>query len=167
MSVYTYGITYPWIDNYEAEPGKFDAYFNAGGFYDTYGKVKPVMVAEGNAAYHLNSTRGTGVGQLRTASSWWKQWITNTTFLDAHPMLKMVNLFEFQKAEELTLRDFRISKDDTVRSAFLADFAPVKSRYILGASTGKPNFDGRSSSAITLFGMGLGVIVTMVSLLLI
>ncbi len=70
LSVYSYGILYPWLDNYVAEPGKFEAYF--GSFYQSYGKGKnkPVMIAEGSACYHLDSPHGIGVGQLITQQSW-------------------------------------------------------------------------------------------------
>ncbi len=96
------------------------------------------MVSETNAAYHVNSPFGQGVGQLATQQSWWRQFITNATFLSSHPEVKAICLFEFMKYEETfadgtpSLRDFRISNDTEIRNAFLRDFEAVKSFYVAG-----------------------------------
>jgi hypothetical protein len=91
------------------------------------------MVSEGASCYHVDSPNGIGVGELAVKQSFWRQWLTNNTLFDIFPQLKMVNIFEFKKREELTLRDFRISINDTIRNAFLQDFAGIHGRYVSDA----------------------------------
>ena len=102
ISVYTYGIQYPWSDNIIAEPGKFELYINGGDFYNRFSvlKGKPMMIAETGAAFYTNTPKGPGVGELATKESWWKQFITNSTLLDLYPKIKLICLFEFGKYEE-------------------------------------------------------------------
>lgn len=115
-------------------------------FYRDYAvaKNKPYMIAETAAAFHENSPFGAGVGELETKRSWWRQYITNPTFLAAHPNLKLICLFEFQKFEETfadgtpSLRDFRATTDPTILAAFLADLGPARSFYLTGNFTGTP-----------------------------
>jgi hypothetical protein len=133
LSIYHYGLHYPWIDNVISQLGDFESQLNDHGFYNTY-KNKPVMVSEGASCYHVDSPNGIGIGELAVKQSFWRQWLTNNTLFDTFPQLKMVNLFEFLKREELTLRDFRISINDTIRSAFLQDFASVRYRYVSDAN---------------------------------
>jgi hypothetical protein len=143
MSIYTYGSTFPWSDNVSAPPGKFDASLNQGNFYQTYSvaKGKPFMITETAATFHVNTPLGPGVGEVETKRSWWRQYITNATFLQTHPMLKGICLFEFLKYEEFfangqpSLRDFRHSNKTEVREAFLQDFATVKNLYELEVNT--------------------------------
>ena len=134
VSVYHYGRQFPWVDNVEATPGKFFEILNTGGFYDVYAKQrnKPVMIAETGASFHTD--RPVGVGELAVKQSFWRQYITNATFLQSHPEIKLICLFEFLKQEEETMRDFRVSNSTSIREAFLADFLPVKDFY-LGTST--------------------------------
>ncbi|KAI8927685.1 glycoside hydrolase superfamily [Entophlyctis helioformis] len=118
VSIYHYGPTYPWQDNTIAPLGKFESFLNVGNFYQTYSvaKNKPLMIAETAAAFHVNSPTGPGVGELATKQPWWRQYITNATFLDAYP-----------KPDD---RDFRITNNTEILNAFKQDFAAVRSRYI-------------------------------------
>ena len=144
-SVYFYGPTFPWQDNVEAPPGTFNRLLNDGNFYQQYAVVKnkPYMLAETAASFHTNTPTGPGVGDLAVKRAFWRQYITNATFLQTHPQLKMISLFEFFKAEEkLTngeddLRDFRVSNVTSIREAFLEDFAGV-AKYYLTANYAKP-----------------------------
>ncbi|KAJ3079917.1 hypothetical protein HK102_003431 [Quaeritorhiza haematococci] len=137
LSVYHYGPTWPWLDNTEAELGKFEAIMNQGDFYLRYSvqKGKPMMIAEGAASFHTDTPRGPGVGELAMKRSWWREWLTNRTFYEAHPLVKAVCLFEFRKFEEETDRDFRISTNATIRNAFLQDLEPVRELYVLANLT--------------------------------
>jgi hypothetical protein len=137
MSVYHYGISYPWLDNSAAEPGKFERLINGGNFYQTYAvaKGKPLQIAEGAASFHTNTPRGVGVGELEMKRSFWRQWLTNETFLKQYDQIKMFNLFEFRKDEEQTNRDFRLSVSAEIRNAFLEDLATVKNMYIFANDT--------------------------------
>ena len=166
MSIYTYGTTFPWSDNIIAPPGRFDTYLSANNFYQTYAitKNKPVAISETAAAFHVNSPVGPGVGELATKQSWWQQFMTNATYLDAHKKLKLICLFEFAKYEEKfangvdDFRDFRITTNPTIASAFLKDFNTVKSRYIFAHSPGSSSSSGYALSAsffLLLLAIGL------------
>jgi hypothetical protein len=148
MSIYHYGINYPWLDNSIAEPGKFERLLNLGNFYQRYSvaKRKPMQIAEGAGTFHTNTTRGVGAGEVNVKRSFWRQWLTNRTFLETHPEIKMFNLFEFRKDEELTNRDFRISWDNQVLNAFLEDLEPVKDMYLFANTTGPENRNNISIS---------------------
>lgn len=152
-SVYTYGISFPWSDNYEAPPGKFIQLFNYGNYYQRYcvEKQKPMSISETAAAFHTNTPKGPGVGELATKQSWWRQYITNKEFWQQFPKIKLVCMFEFTKNEECNSpwayfivfdeartqpsnRDFKISNKTEIREAFNRDLEPVKSHYIFGDS---------------------------------
>ncbi|KAI8927683.1 glycoside hydrolase superfamily [Entophlyctis helioformis] len=121
MSVYYYGPTFPWQDNTIAPPGRVAQIISIANFYQTYAvtKNKPLMLSESASAFHINSPTGPGVGELATKQSWWRQYITNATFLDAFPRIKLISLFEFRKFEETE-----------ILNAFKQDFAAVKARYV-------------------------------------
>jgi len=138
LSVYHYGLKYPWIDNIIAQPNNFASQLNDHSFYETY-KHKPVMIAEGAVSFHKDTPKGDGVGELTMKKSFWVQWLTNNTVFEVFPQLKMVNLFEFTKLEEETLRDFSISVNETIRTEFLQDFQNVKDRYIMASFCNKIN----------------------------
>lgn len=102
LSVYTFGSVYPWSDNIIAPPGRAASIIDYGGYYQTYAvkKNKPFFISETGAAFHVNTPLGPGVGELATKQSWWRQLITNNTFLDQYPKIKAICLFEFAKFEE-------------------------------------------------------------------
>ena len=101
-SIYTYGTRFPWSDNSVATPGKFLASLNDRNFYQTYAaaKNKSFAISETAASFHVNTPLGAGVGELEVKRSWWRQYITNETFLSEYKQLRLVCLFEFQKFEE-------------------------------------------------------------------
>lgn len=70
ISIYNFGLQWPWIDNAIAAPGKFEDYYK--GFYDKFSKdrKKPCMISEHAAAFHIDSPNGHGVGELAVKQSW-------------------------------------------------------------------------------------------------
>ncbi len=101
MSIYSYGTVYPWSDNIIAPPGKFESILNDNDFYNAYAVVKnkPFMISETAATFHL-TTPFVGASDLDTKQSWWKQFITNASFLQSYPKVKSICIFEFRKFEE-------------------------------------------------------------------
>ncbi|KAJ3016734.1 hypothetical protein HKX48_003901 [Thoreauomyces humboldtii] len=154
LSTYWFGATSPYVNNVVATAGYMEQYCHGtavGGygpdFYNTYalGDNKPFFITETAAALHEYTIVGPGYtnvaevavvpvgpGEVALKQSWWQQSITNTTFLDNHPMLKAISLFEWEKPEEVTMRDFRITNKTDVLAAFKTDFAPLMSRYSFG-----------------------------------
>jgi hypothetical protein len=132
-SVYHYGSQWPWLDNVLPLPGQFVEFFNSSGFYQTYAveRSKPVMIAESGATFHVD--RPVGVGELPLKQAWWRQYITNATFLQTFPKVKLISLFEFLKVEELTLRDFRMA--NATVDAFRQDMELVRDFYLFANYT--------------------------------
>ena len=139
LSVYHYaGETYPWDYNSIPSSGKFENLLNVRDFYSTYGVAynKSFMVPESGASYHPYSPDGLLPAELDIKQAWWRQYITNPAFLDAHPQIKLIGMFEFAKFEETDRlgnpdwRDFRITTKDDIRNAFLRDFAAVQHYYV-------------------------------------
>ncbi|KAJ3103122.1 hypothetical protein HDU96_009393 [Phlyctochytrium bullatum] len=107
---------------------------------------KPMVISEGNAAFHttLVPTTGTptplptGAGHLALARAFWRSAITNASFLSRFPRVKMFNLFEYIKVAEDAdpatrtpgvTRDYRISADNALLTAFKEDLAGVANRF--------------------------------------
>jgi hypothetical protein len=136
-SNYHFGSVPPWLDNVLPYPGQFIANLNYGGFYDFYSvsKNKPLMIAETASTYHPESDPGPG--ELALKQAWWRQTMTNTTFLDQYSNIKLWCLFEFRKIET-DLRDWRITNNTEVLEAFKRDFAPVAHRYVFSNYTPPP-----------------------------
>nr|KAJ3420537.1 hypothetical protein HK105_005551 [Polyrhizophydium stewartii] len=95
-----------------------------------------MLIAETAAAFHTNTPKGNGDGEFAVKQAFWRQYLTNATFLDQYERIKLISLFEFKKYEEKLsngqddLRDFRITNNSQILTAFMQDFAAVKSRYI-------------------------------------
>ncbi|RKO91642.1 hypothetical protein BDK51DRAFT_26647, partial [Blyttiomyces helicus] len=99
--------------------------------YQNYsvGYSLPYMISETNANFYqyvVNSSAfiPEGPGPLAIKQDWWRQYITNTTFLESHSMIKGICLFEFQKGEggdPQTFRDFMVT-NDTSPNGTLAEF---------------------------------------------
>lgn len=131
MSVYYFGPSWPWKDNEVPNANIFQSNVTTAGFYQTYcaSKGKPMMIAETNAAYHVNSPSGSG--ELAIKQAFWKQYITNPSFLNSFPKIKLICLFEFSKTEDVLpngqpdLRDFRITNNSNIKNAFLSDFSGI------------------------------------------
>ena len=83
---------------------------------------KPFFISETGAAVHLAITDGKGGWipanntdsntRIAIKRAWWRQ-IINSTFLQLHPRIKGVGLFEFVKYEEESWRDFSVLGDGT------------------------------------------------------
>ncbi|KAL2916820.1 hypothetical protein HK105_203599 [Polyrhizophydium stewartii] len=138
LSAYYYGPQYPWEDNVIPPAGTFEKLINVNGFYQNFAvaKNKPMLIAETAAAFHTNTPKGNGDGEFAVKQAFWRQYLTNATFLDQYERIKLISLFEFKKYEEKLsngqddLRDFRITNNSQILTAFMQDFAAVKSRYI-------------------------------------
>ena len=153
-SIYHYGSNFPWQDNVIPAPGKFESFLNVGNFYREYSlsRNKPMMVSETGSTFHRRFVAGNraiapGPGELAIKQAWWRQFITNTSFLDAYPKVKMFCLFEFEKEEELTLRDWRIAQDPAILKAFQDDFKAVQGRYLLANGSGIVTGSGNGNKA--------------------
>ncbi|KAJ3058479.1 hypothetical protein HDU99_006786, partial [Rhizoclosmatium hyalinum] len=134
LSIYTYGNSYPWINNAIPSPRKFEGllqglepddpkqtwgnkpfytYFSSSAGSPGYSAgSKPFIVAETGAAYHFawkNASRAGAPDQTITRAqmkkAWWESFL-NPAFIAKYPMFKAVCTFEFVKSEEETWRDF-------------------------------------------------------------
>lgn len=141
LSIYHFGGDPPFKENKIPIVGDFEKRLNAQNFYNTYSKLKnlPFSISESAAAFHpLNPDFGPG--ELVIKQAWWRQTITNASFFQAYPLIKIVSLFEFKKVEhdgEISndLRDFRVSTDSIIRNQFLKDFFPVLDLFLNGNLT--------------------------------
>ncbi|KAJ3021422.1 UNVERIFIED_CONTAM: hypothetical protein HDU68_009632 [Siphonaria sp. JEL0065] len=109
-------------------------------FYDMFAKKydKPLVMPEGGAAFALTqhpspATLPVGAGQVAILQGFWRSYL-NTQVLAQYPKVKMFINFEFFKINEDPQlprqngidRDFRITWDSAVLSAFKADLAQFK-----------------------------------------
>ncbi|KAJ3331198.1 hypothetical protein HDU76_003822 [Blyttiomyces sp. JEL0837] len=138
LSVYWKGLKsgYPWHTNVEA-PSDYmaqiiDGFGNEGGttsFYKLFADKyqKPFVLSETAAAFMKNYTVDNGpVTQAETGNSngmhYFNSFLFNPTFWQQYPLLKMVNLFEFEKltqqveidANYAVERDFRVTVGDSL-----------------------------------------------------
>ncbi|KAI9095008.1 glycoside hydrolase superfamily [Phlyctochytrium arcticum] len=148
LSTYYFGADFPYLTNVLPPAGRYNQLLhgfgpNAQNFYQLFAEnnKKPLFITEAGAAFHQyrvpspTSSENAGAidpgpGALAIKQAWWRQYITNTTFLDQHPRLKAICVFEWEKPEESTFRDFSITKDPTILAAFKQDFEPASSRYL-------------------------------------
>ncbi|KZT55079.1 glycoside hydrolase family 26 protein, partial [Calocera cornea HHB12733] len=108
-------------------------------FYDKYCLNTPCMLSESGAAWKVNQTGQpdwltVSPTQEQVQSGWWRDGITNETFLSTYPRLKMIMNFEWEKVESdgniPTLRDFRLTNATDVLDAFVQDLETVAQRYV-------------------------------------
>ncbi|KAJ3178857.1 hypothetical protein HDU85_005051 [Gaertneriomyces sp. JEL0708] len=168
LSTYWFGSQYPYMANELPPEGEIfnliHGLTKAGqpNFYQLYAeqKQKPFIITEAGTAFHMYRINpvadGTGAavnqadttpiaqiapgpGNLAMKQAWWRQYLTNTTFLDAHPLLKAVCLFEWTKPEEETMRDFQITNDTAILNAFKQDLdaSNILPRYIFASEMPK------------------------------
>ncbi|KAJ3171468.1 hypothetical protein HDU88_007548 [Geranomyces variabilis] len=170
LSLYFFGVTFPWVAN--AMPGDrmlLDAIEGRGGaeasvtiarqnFYATYAAPggaynKPMMISETAAAFHIslvdtpNQLLPAGPGALAMKQAFWRQYVTNSTFLATHPQIKGVCLFEWDKDEEDTYRDYRATQDAAILAAFKSDF--------FGGGNGSSSSGGNVSAGAAAAGLYL------------
>lgn len=134
LSLYHWGSAYPWGENEMPESGKFVAhltgtYDGANGdethipnFYAEYveGHDKPLAIVETAALYN---TTETGAEELALKQAWWQQVFAPEVF-DRFPRLRMINWFEWNKAESEIggdRIDWTVTLDPEIRAAFVAD----------------------------------------------
>lgn len=148
ISLYWKGAVYPYLAN-EALPQNYVQNNLAWGpnFYETYCTRKPCCLAESGSAFHTNDG---GLGQSAMQSDWHLQFLSNASFYAAYPQLKMIQLFEHAKVEDLEdMRDYRISFDADVRRDWLAAIEPLfASNTLLQASAQTaPDLTGNATDA--------------------
>lgn len=109
MSIYHYGIQYPWLENVVPDATKFvDMVRGRNGqgtrdFYKTFCEERGKMFAVAESAVATHVMLDQGVGQVAIKTAWWKQiWDAKKEF----PNLYLVTFFEHIKHEEQTFRDF-------------------------------------------------------------
>jgi hypothetical protein len=124
MSLYFWGLTYPWGDNELPPDGRFAALVTGGetvpDFYAAYavGHDKPFAIVE-TAAFYRPGGGGAEEPAIKTA---WLGQVFSAETAARFPALRMVNWFEWRKQESEVnaIVDWRISEDASLRSAFLA-----------------------------------------------
>lgn len=134
LSLYHFGVWYPWDANELAEAGTVagminGTYHGAGmpNFYATYATANalPFMVAETGILF--NTEIAAGPGELAIKQAWWTQVFALAATL---PLLDLTMWFEYSKPEgglgagggDEDVVDWRVLATPAVRAAFLADF---------------------------------------------
>ena len=123
MSLYFWGLVYPWGENEIPPAGTFAGLMTGSGsvpdFYDDYAAryAKPLAIVETAAFYRPG---GGGAPETAIKTAWLGQVFapaTRTRF----PLLRMVNWFEWRKTESEVnaIVDWRIAADPALRTAFL------------------------------------------------
>lgn len=142
LSLYHWGNTHPWGENEMPEDGKFVAhltgtYSGANGdetgvpdFYSDYAeaRAKPLAIVETAALF--NTTEG-GAGELAMKQAWWRQVFAHTVF-EQFPRLRMINWFEWDKAESEIGGDrinWGVTRDATILEAFATDLPRAYLRF--------------------------------------
>ena len=132
MSLYFWGLEYPWGENEIAPDGRFAALLTGGktgahdeelpipDFYATYaeGHGKPLAIIETAALY---DPAGGGPDEATVKRAWFEQVFSAAT-REAFPRIGMVNWFEWQKHEPEVdgVIDWRMAGDDRLGRALLA-----------------------------------------------
>lgn len=142
LSLYHWGDAYPWGENELPEDGKFVAqltgtYDGANGdetgtpdFYAVYAEQhdKPLAIVETAALF--NTTEG-GADELALKQAWWQQVFAAEVF-DRFPRLRMINWFEWNKAESEIGGDrinWTVTQDSEMLAAFVADLPRDRLRF--------------------------------------
>ncbi|KAJ3275071.1 hypothetical protein HK104_003973, partial [Borealophlyctis nickersoniae] len=135
LSVYHFAYERPNLDNVPPTPGEFEQHVNTVSlFYQNFavGRNKPMMISESAAAYNPTIPLAGGLTEVSLKQAFWRQYMTNTTFLDAYPKLKFICHFEISKLEDIPpeprVRDFRLTVNADVRDAWVKDMDGVKGR---------------------------------------
>lgn len=125
MSLYHWGLAYPWGENELPGDGSFRELLTGGtagvDFYATYadGHAKPMGIFE-TAALHNPAQPGPSGEEIKAA--WWRQ-VTDPAIRDDFPHLAMVNWFEWRKEEREVggIIDWRLSADPAFARGLLAE----------------------------------------------
>lgn len=136
MSVYHWGLVYPWGENEMPADGSFRALLTGGetdahadqlsipDFYATYAEAqaRPMGIFETAALYNPTEP---GPAEMDIKAAWWSQ-LTDPSIGDDFPRLAMLNWFEWNK-EEVEVGsaiDWRISADPDLARSLLAEVEP-------------------------------------------
>ncbi|SCV68337.1 BQ2448_458 [Microbotryum intermedium] len=134
-------------------------------WYTNYCLNKPdkaCMFAECGAAYHLNHTDGASQAALQ--QGWLSDCVTNTSFLDTFPRLKLIMQFEYEKYESdntgaQDLRDYRVTNVSAVARELVADFRGMGTRFLWANERAPPlNYTQTPTPAATVNGDGETII---------
>ena len=115
MSVYHWGLEWPWGENEMPPPGGFRSLLTGGDagvdFYATWaeGHDKPMGIFETAALYNPNAP---GPSEADLKAAWWRQ-VTDPAIAADFPRLAMLNWFEWRKEEPEVggVIDWRLSAD--------------------------------------------------------
>ena len=124
MSLYFWGLEYPWGENELPPDGTFAGLMTGSGsvpdFYAGYAErfSKPMAIVE-TAAFYRPGAGGAAESEIKLA---WLGQVFGTQISARFPRLRMVNWFEWRKteAEVGAVVDWRIAADPTLRAAFVA-----------------------------------------------
>ncbi|TPX32163.1 hypothetical protein SmJEL517_g04670 [Synchytrium microbalum] len=109
---------------------------------------KPFAIAETNAVFHDSPLIDVGPGEVAIKQAWWRQYLTNSTFLATYSQLKLINIFEFRKdgsgTENGIVRDYRV-----VSAAWATDFAAVASKFELASPAANVTLFGTTTTSST------------------
>jgi hypothetical protein len=133
MSIYHWGLAYPWGENELPPPGTFRALLTGGNtaahedqdeipdFYATYaeGRDKPMGIFE-TAALYNPAEPGPSEEAIKTA--WWRQ-LADPAIRADFPRLAMINWFEWRKHEPEVggVIDWRLTFDPDLARRLLAE----------------------------------------------
>ncbi|MGH2379650.1 MAG: glycoside hydrolase family 26 protein, partial [Candidatus Limnocylindria bacterium] len=133
MSIYHWGLEYPWGENEMPADGTFRALLTGEvtgahtghgeipDFYVAYadGHDKPIGVFE-TAALYNPAADGSDEAELKAA--WWSQ-VTDPAVREAFPRLAMLNWFEWRKDEPEVggIIDWRLTADPALARSLIAD----------------------------------------------
>ena len=132
MSVYHWGLEYPWGENEMPAEGAFralltgeptgahDGHDQVPDFYATYadGKDMPMGVFETAALFNPGAD---GPNEAELKSAWWRQ-VTDPAVRQAFPRLAMLNWFEWRKDEPEVggIIDWRLTADPRLARSLIA-----------------------------------------------
>ncbi|SCZ90202.1 BZ3500_MvSof-1268-A1-R1_Chr1-3g01836 [Microbotryum saponariae] len=124
--------------------------------------TKACMFAECGAAYHTNHTDGATQAALQ--QGWLSDCVTNTTFLDTFPRLKLIMQFEYEKFESdntgaQDMRDYRVTNATAVARELTSDFRAMGTRFLWANERAPPlNYTQPPTPAATVNGDGQTII---------
>ncbi|KXS20566.1 glycoside hydrolase family 26 protein [Gonapodya prolifera JEL478] len=131
-TIYYYGPSYPYINNYLPSPNflsnALDGVSGTDVFYDRFCRQrnKSLVWAETSIFHWPN---GTGYDSLSQKQAWWRLMLSRTTRA-RYPKFQALAWFEIVKVETAWQNqtiDFAISSNQTVMNAFLQDISPAGS----------------------------------------